>query len=165
MTKLIDAIRTKDATTENGLPTNSTSLDLCVDLFFTIGAMRGQDKQRLINSFTKAYAENPLTATKLLFWARDIRGGAGERQIFRDIITYLAGSKQKSVLKKNLALISEYGRWDDLLPLIGTSLEKDALNLIEKALKDGNKAKAILSDIDNLSDVECLHYLNKFDSI
>ncbi len=139
MTKLIDAIRTKDATTENGMATNSTSLDLCVDLFFTIGAMRGQDKQRLINSFTKAYTENPLTATKLLFWARDVRGGAGERQIFRDIITYLAGSKHKSVLKKNLALISEYGRWDDLLPLIGTSLEKDALNLIEGALKDGNQ--------------------------
>jgi hypothetical protein len=138
MTKLIDAIRTKDATTENGMATNSTSLDLCVDLFFTIGAMRGQDKQRLINSFTKAYGENPLTATKLLFWARDVRGGAGERQIFRDIITYLACSKHKSVLKKNLALISEYGRWDDLLPLIGTSLEKDALNLIASALKDGN---------------------------
>jgi len=142
MTKLIDAMRTKDATTENGMATNSTSLDLCVDLFFTIGAMRGQDKQRLINSFTKAYAENPLTATKLLFWARDVRGGAGERQIFRDIISYLVGSKHKEVLRKNLELISEYGRWDDLLPLIGTSLEKDALDLIAKALKDGNSLVA-----------------------
>jgi len=142
MAKLIDAIRTNDSTTENGMVTNSTSLDLCVDLFFTIGAMRGQDKQRLINAFTKAYAENPLTATKLLFWARDVRGGAGERQIFRDIITYLADSKSKSVLKKNLALISEYGRWDDLLPLIGTSLEKDVLDLIAKALKEGNQLAA-----------------------
>lgn len=138
-TTLIDAIRTKDAVTENGMATNSTSLNLCVDLFFTIGAMRGQDKTRLINSFTKAYGENPLTAMKLLFWARDVRGGAGERQILRDIITYLAGSKHKASLKKNLSLISEYGRWDDLLPLIGTSLEKDALDLIVSALKDGNQ--------------------------
>jgi hypothetical protein len=35
--------------------------------------MRGQDKQRLINSFTKAFGENQLTAMKLLFWARDVR--------------------------------------------------------------------------------------------
>lgn len=138
MTKLIDAIRTNDARTENGMATHSSTLNLCVDLFFTIGAMRGQDKQRLINTFTKAYAEDALTATKLLFWARDVRGGAGERQIFRDIITYLAGSKHSSVLKKNLVLVSEYGRWDDLLPLIGTPLEKDALDLIVGALKDGN---------------------------
>lgn len=138
MTKLIDAIRTNDARTENGMATHSSSLNLCVDLFFTIGAMRGQDKTRLINTFTKAYGEDALTATKLLFWARDVRGGAGERQIFRDIITYLASSKHVSTLKKNLALISEYGRWDDLLLLIGTPLEKDALDLIAAALKDGN---------------------------
>lgn len=138
MTKLIDAIRTNDARTENGMATHSSSLNLCVDLFFTIGAMRGQDKTRLINTFTKAYGEDALTATKLLFWARDVRGGAGERQIFRDIITYLANSKHVSTLKKNLALISEYGRWDDLLLLIGTPLEKDALDLIAAALKDGN---------------------------
>jgi len=142
MTKLIDAIRTNDARTENGMATHSSSLNLCVDLFFTIGAMRGQDKTRLINTFTKAYGEDALTATKLLFWARDIRGGAGERQIFRDIITYLANSKHVSTLKKNLALISEYGRWDDLLLLIGTPLEKDALDLIAAALKDGNKLTA-----------------------
>lgn len=138
MTKLIDAIRTNDARTENGMATHSTTLNMCVDLFFTIGAMRGQDKKRLINTFTKAYAEDALTATKLLFWARDIRGGAGERQIFRDIITYLATSKHKATLRKNLALISEYGRWDDLLPLIGTPVEKEALDLIANALKEGN---------------------------
>jgi hypothetical protein len=143
MTKLIDAIRTNDVITENGMATNSTSLNLCVDLFFTIGAMRGSGKQMLIDSFTKAYIENPLTAIKLLFWVRDVRGGAGERQVLRDIITYLADSKAKSVLKKNLFLIPEYGRWDDLLPLIGTSLEEDALSLIAYELKDNQNAKTI----------------------
>jgi hypothetical protein len=138
MSKLIDAIRTNDATTENGMATNSTSLNMCVDLFFTIGAMRGQDKTRLINTFTKAYGEDALTATKLLFWARDIRGGAGERQIFKDIIIYLANSKNKEVLRKNLSLITEYGRWDDLLSLVGTPLETDALDLIANGLNEGH---------------------------
>jgi hypothetical protein len=36
--------------------TNSTSNN-CVDCF-QIETMRGQDKQRLINSFTKAFGEN-----------------------------------------------------------------------------------------------------------
>ena len=135
--KLVDALQTKNTLTENGMVTNSSSLNDCVNLFFQIGAMRGQDKTRLINTFVKAYEENALTAMKILFWARDIRGGAGERQIFKDIITYLATSRT-DVMRKNISLISEYGRWDDLLTLVGTPLENDALTLISDALKNGN---------------------------
>ena len=137
MTTLLSALQTKDVYTENGMPTNSSSLNHCVDLFFQIGAMRGQDKTRLINVFTKAFGENPLTAMRLLFWARDVRGGAGERQIFKDIISYLAVNRTE-VMAKNLNLVSEFGRWDDLLVLIGTPLEKNALAVISKGLSDNN---------------------------
>jgi len=133
----IDALRQEDTLTENGMATNSTSLNACVDLFFNIGAMRGQDKQRLIATFSKAFNEDPKRAMKLLFWARDIRGGAGERQVFKDIIAYLAENHDLA-LKPNLHLISEYGRWDDLLVLSGTYLEKDAFTLITEALKNGS---------------------------
>ena len=121
MSDLLSAMQTKDSLTENGMATNSSSLNLCVDLFFQIGAMRGQDKTRLINAFTKAFGEDQLTAMRLLFWARDVRGGAGERQIFRDLIAYLAENRSE-VLGKNLNLISEFGRWDDLLVLVGTNI-------------------------------------------
>jgi hypothetical protein len=137
MTTLLSAMQTKDSYTENGMVTNSTSLNNCVDLFFQIGAMRGQDKARLINAFTKAFGENPLTAMKLLFWARDVRGGAGERQIFKDIVTYLANNRT-DVMRKNINLISEFGRWDDLLVLINTPLENDVLALIAKGLEEKN---------------------------
>jgi len=142
MSTFLKAMQTADSLTENGMATNSSSLNHCVDLFFQIGAMRGQDKQRLINAFTKAFAENPLHAMKLLFWARDIRGGAGERQIFRDIVAYLAENRTET-LGKNLHLFNEYGRWDDLLTLVGTPLQTKALNLISDALdrKDGLVAK------------------------
>jgi hypothetical protein len=99
--------------------------------------MRGQDRVRLINAFTKAFGENQLTAMKLLFWARDVRGGAGERQIFKDIIKYLANNRTE-VLGKNLSLISEFGRWDDLFVLIETPLETQVLDLIAKGLNDKN---------------------------
>jgi hypothetical protein len=137
MSSLLKAMQTNDSLTENGMSTNSSSLNHCVDLFFQIGAMRGQDKQRLINAFTKAFAEDSLTAMKLLFWARDVRGGAGERQIFRDIVTYLAINR-KDALSKNLGLFAEYGRWDDLLVLVGTPLETEALSIISESIKSGN---------------------------
>ena len=129
----VDALRQEDKVTENGMATNSSSLNACVDLFFNIGAMRGQDKERLIATFSSAFNEDPKRAMKLLFWARDVRGGAGERQVFKDIITYLAADHDLA-LKPNLHLIAEYGRWDDLLALTGTILERDAFTLIQEAL-------------------------------
>ncbi len=129
----VDALRQEDKVTENGMATNSSSLSACVDLFFNIGAMRGQDKKRLIATFSSAFNEDPKRAMKLLFWARDVRGGAGERQVFKDIITYLAADHDLA-LKPNLHLIAEYGRWDDLLALTGTILERDAFTLIQEAL-------------------------------
>lgn len=134
---LINALRTRDNLTENSMVTNSSSLDACVDLFFTIGAMRGQDKKRLIANFSKAFNENPLTALRIMFWVRDVRGGAGERQIFKDLMLYLVENNNE-VLAKNLSHIPEYGRWDDLLVLFDTSLDTQAKNLIVNALNENN---------------------------
>lgn len=136
--KLVDALRTKNTTTENGMTTNSSSLNACVDLFFTIGAMRGQEKERLLRNFSLAYHEDPTRAMKILFWARDIREGAGERQIFKDVIIHLAENHDLS-LRPNLSLIPFYGRWDDILALEGTLLESEAFSLIAEALSKGDK--------------------------
>jgi hypothetical protein len=156
--KFVDALRQNDVLTENGMATNSTSLNACVDLFFNIGAMRGQDKQRLISNFASAFAEDPTRAMKILFWARDIRGGAGERQIFRDIMQYLAKNKTE-VLAKNLKYVSEYGRWDDLLTLEHTPLQDAAFSLIAEALKDGNGLCAKWMPRKGLSAVNLRKYL------
>lgn len=137
MGTLLQALQTNNSFTENGMTTSSSSLNDCVNLFFQIGAMRGKDKQVLINTFVKAYVENPLTAIKLLFWARDVRGGAGERQIFKDVIQYVANNYPDS-LAKNISLIPEYGRWDDMLALIGTPLQDLALQTIKQGLSDKN---------------------------
>lgn len=131
--KLVDALRQNDVLTENGMATNSSSLNAVVDLFYNIGAMRGQDKERLIATFSKAFYADPTRAMKILFWARDVRGGAGERQIFRDIMLYLADVHSEALVK-NLNLIPEFGRWDDLLVLEGTKLEKQAFDLISNAI-------------------------------
>ena len=135
--KFVEALQQENTVTENGMTTNSTSLSAVVDLFFTIGAMRGQEKDRLISSFSKAFNQDPKRAMKILFWARDVRAGAGERQIFRDIMEYLAEDHDLA-LAPNLSLIPEFGRWDDMLTLFGTRLEKDAMSMIQAALGAGN---------------------------
>lgn len=137
MGELMNALRTETGLTEKGMTTNVTTLNSCVDLFFQIGAMRGQDTERLISLFTMAYTEDSLIAMKLLFWARDVRGGAGEREIFRVIAKYLAEHHRESI-QKNLALIPEFGRWDDLLVFIGTKLESNVLAIIKSGLEDDN---------------------------
>lgn len=133
----LDALQTEDTFTENGMVTNSSTLNECVNLFFTIGAMRGQDKQRLLSQFSKAFNENPLIAMRILFWSRDVRGGAGERQIFRDIIQFLAETDSE-VLAKNIKFIPEFGRWDDLIVLFNTKVNNDAMATIVQGLESRN---------------------------
>ncbi|MGN1104059.1 MAG: DUF2828 family protein [Candidatus Coproplasma sp.] len=116
--------------TENGAVTNASSGSECLDLFATIGALRGADSVDIIRRFIRAYTEDKDIATKILFFARDVRGGLGERRVFRIILKWLACNKSETV-KKNLPYIAEYGRYDDLLVLLGTPCEKDALALIK----------------------------------
>jgi len=136
----ITAISTNDALTENGQVTNSTSSSACVDLFFTLGAVRNimkseDGRKRVITKFDRAYNEDPLIAMKLLFWARNIRGGAGERNVFREISKHMAKMDNKSILK-NIEHIPFFGRWDDLMSFIDTPYEDIALNFYVKAIKN-----------------------------
>ena len=119
--------------TENGAVTNKSSGSDCLDFFASIGGMRNRDEQDIIKYFIRAYAEDPDKAMKLLFYTRDIRGGLGERRIFRVILRWLAEYKSESVII-NLPYIPEYGRYDDLLVLIGTRCEKNVIAMIKKQL-------------------------------
>ena len=115
--------------TENGAVTLQTTGSDCLDLFATIGALRSASDGEIISRFIRAYAENQTLAMKLLFYGRDIRGGLGERRVFRILLRYLSCTAPGSV-RRNLQLVSEYGRWDDLLVLLGTPCEKDMIALV-----------------------------------
>lgn len=85
--------------TENGAVALNTSGDARLDLFGTIGSLREADENRITTLFAEAYAQDKLFATKIAFYARDIRGGLGERKTFRTIIHYMAEKQdRKSVV-------------------------------------------------------------------
>ena len=122
---------TNMAVTENGATTYASSGSDCLDLFATIGALRNEDEEEIICRFVRAYTENADLAMKLLFYARDIRSGLGERRVFRIVFSWLAGHKPQSV-KKNLKYVAEYGRYDDLLSLMGTVCEKQMMDYLKE---------------------------------
>lgn len=120
--------------TENGAATLKTTQSDCLDLFATIGALRRESDEEIISRYMRAFTEDKDIAMKLLFFARDIRGGLGERKVFRVILKWLAQNEPNTV-RKNLSYIADFGRFDDLLVLFDTPVEKDMLNLIREQLR------------------------------
>ena len=127
------------ALTENEALTHASTLSDCLDLFAAIGALRGGRQADILQRFERAWAEDHLLAMKILFFARDIRGGLGERRVFRLIAGWLAFHHPAS-LQKNLHLFAEFGRFDDLLVLFDTPLEGEMLSLIRDRLQADTEA-------------------------
>ena len=124
--------------TENGaLALNSTG-DARLDLFGTIGSLRKADRNRIETLFSEAYTQDPLFATKIAFYARDIRGGLGERKTFRTIIRYMAESHPEA-LRPNLDLVGVFGRYDDLYALVGTPMEDEMWAAMKKQFEEDLK--------------------------
>ena len=135
MNDFAEAIRgnTNVAFTDNGALSNGETLSSVLDFFSKSGALRGQEDEA-VKYFTSALSEDETLAMKALFYMRDVREGQGERNLFREIIFYLA-KFHKEAIKRNIKLIPEYGRWDDLFNLFNTELENDALVVIKEQLK------------------------------
>ena len=126
--------------TANGAETYQSSLDANLDLFYMIGSSRGKD---ISPTFEKAYQNNADLALRTLLFSRDIRGGAGERQIFRDLLVYLEANHPQVVFEL-LPVIPFYGRWDDLLEFKTEAVRNAAFGFIAYALtekQDGLCAK------------------------
>lgn len=121
--------------TENGAKTFSTTSSDCLDLFFKAGAMRYSDETEICDAVSKAFTESPDKTMKIIFFARDVRGGLGERRFFRIAVKFLADSYPESV-KKNIPYIAEYGRYDDLCTLIDTNCCDAAVMEVKRVLAE-----------------------------
>lgn len=99
-------------TTNNGALTLQSSTSKLVDLFFIAGASRNISEGEIIHLFNEAYHENKNIALKILFWSRDIRGGAGERRFFNIILNYISQTN-KDLYNKLYKFIPEFGYWKD----------------------------------------------------
>ena len=102
---------------ENGAIGYRTSGKELLDLNFAVASLRGASEQEIIDKFTKAFFEDKILAMKWLFFARDVRGGLGERRLFRVILKNLVKNNPEMIIPV-INLIPEYGRYDDLWCLL-----------------------------------------------
>lgn len=134
MSTFVDAVLNQEARTTNGMKARKSTANAIVDLFYNAGASRGKD---IVPAFSAAMAEDRELALRVAAWMRDVRGGAGERQLFRDILVYLEKNDTEAA-KALLAKVPELGRWDDLFVFKTKALKEAAYTMLGDALREKN---------------------------
>lgn len=141
----LDALKqstNKNTFTENNAITNDGTLNPVLDFFSRAGAMRDR-KEDAVRLFLKAYATDPQLAVRALFYLRDIRGGQGERDLFRACVASLPADIQDKLVK----YVPEYGRYDDMLYFITsgvvTDFIKEQLAIDEAKMKAGQSVSLL----------------------
>ena len=134
MNTFVNAVVNQEARTENGMRARKSTANALVDLFFKAGASRGKNITR---EFTAALVENEDLALRLALWLRDARGGAGERELFRQLMAHLEKNRPE-LAAKLLAKVPEVGRWDDLFVFKTQPLKAQAYTMLGDALRAKN---------------------------
>ena len=132
---------------------SSTGSTLC-DLYAMLN--RGLDansiKDSIVSIFTSGSVQERVDAIVLAFQTRDIRGGKGERDLFRHLFCSIM-EQNPDVALSTLDLIPEYGYWEDVnqLAQVGNlELEDACIKLIltqfvkdEELIKTGAKISLV----------------------
>lgn len=134
MNTFVNAVMNQEARTTNGMKARKSTASAVVDLFYNIGASRGKD---IVPAFTAALVENRELALRVVAWARDARGGAGERESFRNILRYLEKTDVEAA-KALLAKVPELGRWDDIFVFQTDVMKSMAYTMLGDALRSRN---------------------------
>jgi hypothetical protein len=117
MNQFVFNINNQEARTANNMKARVSTACPLVDLFFKIGASRGKD---IIPDFVAAYVKDNKKALRIALWARDCRGGAGERKLFRSILEWMVKNHPDFIRyhERLMEKIVEVGRYDDLFALL-----------------------------------------------
>jgi hypothetical protein len=134
MNQFVNAIANQSSRTANGMKARKSSGNACVSLFYAIGASRGKN---IVPAFTAAYVEDADLALRIAQWARDVRGGAGEREIFRSVLVHLEKTNRDASLAL-LAKVPEVGRWDDIFVFETQPMKAAAFTMLGDALRAQN---------------------------
>jgi hypothetical protein len=120
--------------TENGAIGYRTTGKSLLDMNFKTSSYRGSTVETILHDWLEAWNENNELAIKWLFFARDVRGGMGEKRLFQVIFEYMIQNHYKEV-RHLMPLVAEYGSFKDYR-FIGLPL---AMNFIKETLKEDLK--------------------------
>lgn len=130
-------LKDETSTTENGATGFKTTGHKLLDLHFQTSSLRSKSEAEILKMFEDAFCEEPENTVKWLFMCRDVRGGMGERRTFRICFKWLANCRP-TLASRLVHLISEYGRWDDLMCMLDSNVNETvqaaALKVIDTQL-------------------------------
>lgn len=138
MNTFMDALTNNEKSyTANGGTAYSTSGSMLVDLNFSVPSLRNvavnfygksthdryfysadgvMDAVEALRLFITSYEEDPLYTMKWLMYARHIKLGLGERDVFRMMLTKIGDLHPEMALQFIIGTeLWNYGRWDDVL--------------------------------------------------
>ena len=144
--------------TENGMVGYKTTYHPLLDMNFKITSYRNKTDNEIIRDLKQVLkSADSSYVLKFLFMVRDAREGLGERRLFRlcikELINHNFSNKEEIVTNIINNLISEYGRYDDLLVFIGTEYESTVIKKIRTQLSE---------DMDNQSNNKPVSLLAKW---
>lgn len=122
--------------TENGAVGYKNSVNPLTTLNFQVSSMRGGLSEEFKSLFVESLELNFEYTVKWLFFIRDIREGLGERDTFVGLYQ-LYFDKYPEQSKHTLSLVSEYGRWKDVVDIAFGSnedLKNSCFEIIKKQL-------------------------------
>lgn len=140
-----------------------SSLNTVLDMFnqYSLSSYDSKYKvEYLQNLIKEAYAENPLLAVKTLFHIRDVREGQGVREAFKIGLKQLV-KLDSELLYYIIPLVGEYGRYDDLLVLLGTEVESDVADYIKTQLEKDMFISKVITELKEKYDGKETLYIVK----
>ena len=157
MNELKDTLKNdfNESITENGMVGYNTTTNPIVDMTFRVSSYRNDEEDVIIKDFVNAYYFNRIITLKWLFYARDVRKGLGERRLFRICMNWLANEQPNDAMKL-ITLISEYGRWDDVIELCKCN-NNDVKNYVFEIIK-----KQLFKDLKDMNDNKSISLLAKW---
>jgi len=123
----MDPTNPVSATTEKGAPSLETTGKPLLDLFFKL--TRNIPEDEIVRMIRLSFPQHPLETMRILFHARDCRGGKGDRKPFLAAMLYIADTHPTWFLA-NLEHIPTFGRWLDLVELYSQVPQKDEIVLL-----------------------------------
>lgn len=125
--------------TENGAKVYSTTGSALLDMNYAVSSLRAVSIGDVITRFARVYLEDAELAVKWMFYAGDVRGGMGERRLFKACLWYLS-QVDPDATKRLLPLVAQYTRWDNLFVLLGGRLDAEVCALIKEQLESDEVA-------------------------
>ncbi len=130
--------------TKNYAVAYETTGKYLLDFNFRLSQYRNMSIEEIKQDFATVFFENPMLATKFVFYVGDARGGLGERRTFNACIEWLSENRPEVAIAV-LKYIPEYTRWDNLVKLIKSN-NKHVVNQVILIISN-----QLIEDIDNMN--------------